>query len=282
MKNKFLIILLATLFFSFPLTINPHEVRAAAGDLCCNRKDANFRDFVSFDPATQTCLYRDAAGTTGTEIFRCAYGVLDPTFTCEQQNVGLNRDYICVLANNPPDPTLPDAGGATVCCNYTSGVQFDPSSQQCVRYVGSGPTRTAISSAPNNCQADSVCVARGLISDGRPFHICQTSSNATIECPDAGFGSRCINTALGPIHTDAAGFTKQILGLGIGVGSGIAFLMILYGSFKLVTSQGNPEGIAQGKEIITSAIVGLVFIVLSVTILQVIGVDILGITAYGF
>jgi hypothetical protein len=43
----------------------------------------------------------------------------------------------------------------------------------------------------------------------------------------------------------------------------------------MMTSTGNPEAIQEAKERITSAIVGLLFIIFSLVILQVIGVDIL-------
>jgi hypothetical protein len=103
---------------------------------------------------------------------------------------------------------------------------------------------------------------------------------AVIECP-GNTNYSCVNTALGYIRTDPGGLVQQVVQLGIWIGSGLAFMQLLWGSFKLTTSQGNPEGIGQGKDIITNAIIGLVFIVLSVTVLQVIGFDILGLGPLG-
>jgi len=62
----------------------------------------------------------------------------------------------------------------------------------------------------------------------------------------------------------------------MGVAGGIAFLMILYGGFTIMMSAGNPEKLNSGKEIITSAISGLLLIVFSAVILRIIGIDILG------
>lgn len=56
--------------------------------------------------------------------------------------------------------------------------------------------------------------------------------------------------------------------------------MILFGSFKIVTSSGNPEALNEGKEIIFAAIAGLLFIILSMVILKIIGADILQIPGF--
>lgn len=102
------------------------------------------------------------------------------------------------------------------------------------------------------------------------------SSSSDINAVDVG-----VKTPIGCIDTRPNELIKFFLRFGIGIGSGIAFALILMGSFKLLTSQGNPEGINAGKETITSAIIGLVFIILSVTVLQIIGMDILGLQAFG-
>jgi hypothetical protein len=86
-----------------------------------------------------------------------------------------------------------------------------------------------------------------------------------------------IDTALGCISTDVAsgGFVGSILELAIGLGGGIALLLILYGVFIVTTSAGNPDKLNQGKEIIGSAVSGLLFIILSIVLLNLIGVNIL-------
>ncbi len=72
-----------------------------------------------------------------------------------------------------------------------------------------------------------------------------------------------------------------ILKWAIGIGGGIAFLLIIYAGFMLMTSQGNPERLQAGKELMTSAISGLILLIFSIFILKVIGVDILGIPGFG-
>lgn len=90
-----------------------------------------------------------------------------------------------------------------------------------------------------------------------------------------------INTAIGCIpvlgDTTGAGFSGFLLKWAIGVGSGIAFLLILYSGFMIMTSTGNPERLKAGQELLTSAISGILFLIFSIFILNVIGVNILGI-----
>ena len=90
--------------------------------------------------------------------------------------------------------------------------------------------------------------------------------------------SNCLPTAIGcidTIHPEA--FITQILGLAVGIGGGIAFLLMLFGTFQIMSSGGDPKGIQGGKETITSALAGLLLIIFSVFLLRFIGVDILGI-----
>lgn len=88
-------------------------------------------------------------------------------------------------------------------------------------------------------------------------------------------------TAIGCIPTDIASLFKTYLSpIGLGIAGGIAFLLILFGGFTILTSAGNPESLAKGKEMITSAIAGLLLIIFSVFILRLIGVDILQIPGF--
>ncbi len=92
-----------------------------------------------------------------------------------------------------------------------------------------------------------------------------------------------IDTAIGCIPvSDTNSFMGWILGWAVGVGGGIAFLLIVYSSFMVMTSQGDPTRLKAGQELLTSAISGLIMLIFSVFILKFIGVDILGLGAFGF
>ncbi len=92
-----------------------------------------------------------------------------------------------------------------------------------------------------------------------------------------------IETAIGCIPVgDTNSFMGWILGWAVGVGGGIAFLLIVYASFMVMTSQGDPTRLKAGQELLTSAISGLIMLIFSVFILKFIGVDILGLDSFGF
>jgi hypothetical protein len=89
-------------------------------------------------------------------------------------------------------------------------------------------------------------------------------------------------TALGCLPNDPRDFVIWILGRAIGIGGGIAFLLMIFGGFQVLTSAGNPERLSSGKDIIGSALAGLLLIIFSLFILELIGVDILGLENVGF
>ena len=100
--------------------------------------------------------------------------------------------------------------------------------------------------------------------------------------PCSGDASNCvIQTAIGPISTNPAEFTKTLFGIVLGVSGGIAIILIIMAGYRYMTSQGNPESIKAANEQLTSAIIGLLFIIFSFVILQVIGVNILHIPGFG-
>lgn len=88
-------------------------------------------------------------------------------------------------------------------------------------------------------------------------------------------------TAFGCISGEPGQAVGKFLNIGIGIAGGIAFLLILFGGFQILTSAGNPEQLSAGKELVGSAIAGLLLIIFSVFILRVIGADILGIPKFG-
>jgi hypothetical protein len=91
-------------------------------------------------------------------------------------------------------------------------------------------------------------------------------------------GADAVNTAIGCIPFGNPGaFAGFFLGWGVGIGGGIAFLLIVYAGFMIMSSSGNPERLKAGQELLTSAIGGLILIIFAVFILRVIGVNILGI-----
>jgi len=124
------------------------------------------------------------------------------------------------------------------------------------------------------------CIAAGpfpciAVSIGEPF------KPTECPCPRAWTEKFCeenppLETALGCIPTQPLGFISAFQGVLVGMGGGIAFLMMIIGAAFVLTSQGNPERVKRGKEVFTGGIVGLLFIIFAVFILRLIGYDILG------
>jgi len=101
-------------------------------------------------------------------------------------------------------------------------------------------------------------------------------------CANFDANGKCtsVDTALGPINTDTAGFIKSIFGLVLGLSGGIALFLIIYSGYQLMASRGKPEALQAAQDQLTAAIVGLVFIIFSLVILQIIGFDILKIPGF--
>lgn len=86
----------------------------------------------------------------------------------------------------------------------------------------------------------------------------------------------CVETALGCIPGNHEEMVKWIFPYLLGLGGLLAFGLIVFSGIQILTSGGNPEKIQGAKETITSAITGLLFIILSLFLLRLIGINILG------
>lgn len=96
-----------------------------------------------------------------------------------------------------------------------------------------------------------------------------------LEC-DAQGGGKGIDTAVGCIKvTSSTSLFLFILPWAIGVGGGVSFILIIVAGFIIMTSGNDPQKAKAGKELLSSAIAGLLMIVFSVYLLNVIGVQIL-------
>ena len=103
------------------------------------------------------------------------------------------------------------------------------------------------------------------------------STTAFAGCPPGH-----VNTALGCIPIQGTAFIDAILRWGVGIGGGIAFLLMVYAGFLTVTSGGDPKRVAAGRELLTAAVSGLILIVLSVILLNFLGINILNLGNLGF
>lgn len=89
-----------------------------------------------------------------------------------------------------------------------------------------------------------------------------------------------VNTAFGTWSTDPSQFVTNLFGVLLSLSGAIGVLIIMIAGYRLMMSQGDPERIQAAREQITAAIVGILFIIFSFVILQIIGVDLLHIPGF--
>ena len=85
-----------------------------------------------------------------------------------------------------------------------------------------------------------------------------------------------IRTAVGCIGvTSQTDLLLLVLPWAIGVGGGTAFILIVVAGFLVLTSAGDPQRAKAGKELLGATFAGLLMIIFSVYILDIIGIRIL-------
>ena len=102
-----------------------------------------------------------------------------------------------------------------------------------------------------------------------------------IECAGGINGRAGIRTAIGCIKRDPKVIIRSVINLGLGIGGGIALVTFLAAGFIFSTSQGSPERVKNAKEMMTSSVIGLLFVIFSVAMLQFIGWSVLKIPGFG-
>jgi hypothetical protein len=88
------------------------------------------------------------------------------------------------------------------------------------------------------------------------------------------------STGFGTFDTRPTGFITSLFRVILSISGAVAILLIIVSGYKMIMSRGNPEKVTEARERLTSAIVGLLFIIFSLVILQIIGVDILRIPQF--
>lgn len=120
----------------------------------------------------------------------------------------------------------------------------------------------------------------GILGFGLLFQLTSTQ----VKAEDIRCGADGINTAIGCLNVLGGQdqFLGSILQWAVGIGGGIAFILIVYAGFMIMSATGSPDRLKAGQELLTSALSGLILLVFSIFVLKFIGVDILGLGAFGF
>ncbi len=131
-------------------------------------------------------------------------------------------------------------------CGFCQGVTKVPGAwQACARCLYPGVAKAGVEADPTTL--GTLTTADGAIPTPDPNHFY------------TGFG--CLSTQPGE-------FTTQMSSLFFSVIGGIAFLSFIYGTAVIATSRSDPGRINQGRRILIGSIVGLLFALFSVFIIQ--------------
>lgn len=146
--------------------------------------------------------------------------------------------------------------------------------------------------AENSCHEEPTELpVGGETSTQNPFSLCnqipENLSTQKADCISCTEGSedaeenQGVWTAIGCIKRDAGSIMEKLITVGLGISGGVALLTFLAAGFIYSTSQGDPKAYGKAKEMMTASIVGILFVIFSVTILQFIGYEILKIPGFG-
>ena len=113
---------------------------------------------------------------------------------------------------------------------------------------------------------------KGEAIDVPEYNLCSFTNDPGCEACNNNAG---VWTAIGCLPASPADLIVVLIRFALGVGGGIALLIMLIGTLQISASTGNPEQVQAGQQTISAAILGLICIVFGATILQIIGVDIL-------
>ncbi len=260
MKKLFFTLIL-TLFFFITFNSSAH----AEGNYRCQNSGGlcttvNIDCGTGFGPDTAFCAQfnNNPAGCDGAGTQAC--------ISTEQ----VGAKYKCIGAGS----CVPCTANETCQYNSRGACESDPSCD---------PAGTSFNKVYNTSTSSCNCVQVSGTS-GKYASIASCLAAACTAPPASPTLSTCgsennegIPTAIGcvPITsiTKLAGF---FLNWGLGIAGGVAFLMILFSGFLIMTSAGDPKRLQTGQELMTSAVSGVILLIFSIFVLRLIGVNILG------
>lgn len=276
-------------------TLNHNDVCSVSNDLCNAQIGLTCRPLTK-DPTKTRCQYRADSRTTYSPNNTCIVG----SDECRRTN-NMGEPYL-VCAETINDLTDPITTTQIKQCKFIDGFQIPCSSQnnsdgsndfctarlgqsascynnKCVPFHLTQPTPTHIIVVPS----DYIGPSSAPIDPGNPFKVktCPIQSGGYVDSRFEDTIEQGIMTAFGCMPTSITGISRFFFRLALGIGGGIAFLLIIWGGIRMILSTGDPKKLQESKEIITSAIVGLILIIFSIFVLRLIGYNILAIPGFG-
>jgi len=207
----------------------------------------------------QVCKYvMVIVGPATTYQWRCAP---DSDGACSVNNCPHDPNYMCTETCSSPWQESPvyscGAPNKKCCFNSSSKCPVDDSSFQCYPGNGFKPCPDEWSLYPGSCD-EGFCCYREAGGDPNP----EPYKGPTYNGPIIESLEEILNPAVRILYYG---------GLFVGI-----FFIILSG-YKLMTSEGDPQRTREAQEQLTSAIIGIIFILLSTTIIRIIMKEVIGI-----
>ncbi len=227
-----------------------------------------------------------ASGNCGTDL-TCKNNVCVPT-TCKTNGAVCPGGFNCLAGKQVCGMSkLPCTCEPTISCTCTTpGVKGKGKNGYHCTIPGENPVNAACKEDNQSCYNDAAATfSRDDVFDGK---LAQGVSCRAVDDkkaiplppspPCVSFvngGCTSVATAFGDLKTDSVGFITTTFGVLFALVGGIGLLLFMRASYRIMTSQGKPEALQQGREEVIAVIVGLLFIIFSSVLLEVIGVDIL-------
>ncbi|MBI2621402.1 MAG: hypothetical protein HYW63_01995 [Candidatus Levybacteria bacterium] len=298
-------ILLALISFFILLAsfayLNPKTALGAAGDKCenfCPLK-SGYKTPQIFDGIAAQCgkaydCDPDQIGIGNPPPPYCLYestdheARMDLLIPVVNEEVCTDSEPVCRQIGGCSPSDLPDPGQCeNVRNNCTSNAQCregdeaDCSTRYCLDRDGHLFNRDKDPYLDINGK----CETKETPPTARPGSVTEPNQPLSKPCSDANssFERGCvrIKTAFGWVGTSANNFTRWVLGFVLSISGAIVILIIIISGYRLMTSAGDPEKIKNARDQLTAAIVGLLFIIFSLVILELITRDILGLPGFG-
>ena len=107
-----------------------------------------------------------------------------------------------------------------------------------------------------------------------------TFAGAAGPAPAAQCALNEIYTDFGCFPNDPIGFSQKFYGYGLGFIAGLSLLVLILGGYRILTSQGDPTKVNEGRSYIFYAISGLLLAIFGYVFIEVIVVDILHVPGF--
>lgn len=123
------------------------------------------------------------------------------------------------------------------------------------------------------CTPDDLRAGKCTSSAGK---YCNPGDKTPTDDPDA----KGVYTSIGCIPTDPLLLIQSLIKFSTFGAGGIALILMIVGSLRMIMSAGNADNLKNGRDQFISAVIGLLFIIFAILLLQIIGVDLLDIPGF--